>query len=323
MKTEVIDGDKAASKALLRVLLSRSVLFAILTMLLLAGVVYSTQETALAQSRERLLGTFTTGSGAGQDDRADDGRAAADLLAEGISALDRGDVMLGRRYLEDVIARFPDSLAARSAQRDLKHFFADRSSAQRVDRPTPSPLLGTRDRTSTPQEQRQSPADESRRAPAGNGQRERVQRALALDFLLAAGDRVFFGEANANLGARARTVLAAQSVWLKRHGDLPIVIEAHSDDRGSRDFNISLSQRRGEIVRDRLIEEGIAAERIVIRAHGNDQPIATCKSPECAAQNRRVVTSIAPSTSDSLPTRNAPDGYAGEHTPLGGREAGR
>ncbi|MEZ5856477.1 MAG: hypothetical protein R3D67_17650 [Hyphomicrobiaceae bacterium] len=70
-----------------------------------------------AQSREILLGTVTTGSDAS---RHESGRAAAQLLAEGLAALERGDVMLGRRHLQLVIDRYPENLAAQSARRDLQ-----------------------------------------------------------------------------------------------------------------------------------------------------------------------------------------------------------
>ena len=117
-------------------------------------------------------------------------------------------------------------------------------------------------------------------------------RLLDQDFRSNVGDRVFFGEASTELGSHSRVVLAAQARWLARYPDLNIVIEAHADDPGSRDVNQSLAARRAEAVRARLVEEGVAAQRLRIVAIGREKPVADCADAGCAAQNRRVVMQL-------------------------------
>jgi outer membrane protein OmpA-like peptidoglycan-associated protein len=271
---------------------------ALLSMLLVVGFGLIPSSAAQAQSREILIGTFSTG----QTDVSEmEGRAAANLLADALTSLERGDVMLGRRQLDRVVKQYPGTLAAGTAQRELDRYFGQAMAAPGPLRPTANESQqASTDVNVVP------PADDAlppRRHPQPDA---RVQRALAMDFQIIAGDRVFFGEASAALGARSRTVLNAQARWLKAHPSLPVVIEAHADDRGGRELNIALSQRRAEVVRDRLVEEGVTAERISIRAHGRDQPVAACHAAECAAQNRRVVTNIVQDATGASSRQVAP-----------------
>ncbi|MDX2158336.1 MAG: OmpA family protein [Hyphomicrobiaceae bacterium] len=242
----------------------------------------------LAQSREIHLGTVTT-RGTADYDAA---RAAAEMLADALIALEQGDVMLGRRRLEVLVERYPHSLAASSARRELGRIYNDQSVASTYrggQAPAREPVApGVRIEPPVRTIEASIESSAQTRQPTDY----RRQQALAHDFQTTAGDRVFFADSSTDLGARARTVLVAQARWLSRHADQPVAIEAHADDRGSRELNVELAQRRGAAVRDRLIEEGVAPSRITVRAYGNDQPIATCSAPECAAQNRRVVTSI-------------------------------
>jgi peptidoglycan-associated lipoprotein len=110
------------------------------------------------------------------------------------------------------------------------------------------------------------------------------------DFQALVGDRVFFSEGSAELGARARKALAAQAVWLAHHPAVRVTIEGHADDPGGDDT--ILSGHRAEAVRQRLIEAGIAPERIRTVAYGRRYLIATCADPRCGPQNRRAVTVV-------------------------------
>lgn len=135
--------------------------------------------------------------------------------------------------------------------------------------------------------------------------------APTVEFQTQVGDRVFFSEGSAELGARARAALEAQAAWLKRHSALPVIIEGHADDAGVEAHNLEVSRRRAEAVRRRLIESGVAPERIYTQAYGRDRLIAECTAPGCAAQNRRAVTVVgAPSAASapaSLPAREQSD----------------
>lgn len=257
-----------------------------------------------AQSpRETLLGEFRTGEAKFGPDRS---RIAADMLADGIAALDRGDIMIGRRRLESLVERFPDTVAASAARGQLDTLYTARR--RTADEPgaadgatprlIPTHQGGAEARAApAPREERAQRLRQATDDEAALRQRqphdERRLLALANEFQSMTGDRVFFGETTADLGARARTVLAGQARWLAGHPELPVVVEAHADDnRGNRDLDVRLAERRGQAVRDRLVEEGVSAERITIQVFGRDRPVATCGSPECAAQNRRVVTRI-------------------------------
>jgi outer membrane protein OmpA-like peptidoglycan-associated protein len=121
------------------------------------------------------------------------------------------------------------------------------------------------------------------------------------------GDRVFFSEGSAEIGARARKALEAQADWLKRHPTLWVTIEGHADDPGAREQNLSISLRRAEAVRQRLVEGGVAPQRIRLAAYGKERAIAVCPSPLCAAQNRRAVTIIGREDTALEPAVPAPE----------------
>src|SRR5262249_54732836 len=117
---------------------------------------------------------------------------------------------------------------------------------------------------------------------------------LATEFQSAVGDRVFFSEASAELGTRGRLALQAQAEWLLRYPSLTIIVEGHADDAGGLAHNLSLSQQRAEVVQRRLIQMGVAPERIRAAAFGRERLIADCGAPACAAQNRRAVPITGP-----------------------------
>lgn len=111
------------------------------------------------------------------------------------------------------------------------------------------------------------------------------------DFIMRAGDRVFFEPGSSVLDERARVVLAAQARWIALRDQFIAVIEGHASEQAQKEEHIiELSRRRAAAVRNYLIDQGIVASRLFVRPVGRQRPIATCQSPVCAAQNRRVVT---------------------------------
>lgn len=133
---------------------------------------------------------------------------------------------------------------------------------------------------------------------------ERMQLGVPLaaaEFQTQVGDRVFFSEGSAELGARARAALEAQAIWLRRNQALAVTVEGHADDAGAGDHNLEMSWRRAEAVRRRLIESGVAPERIRAAAYGRERPIAECGEPRCGAQNRRAVTVVRAPAAASIP----------------------
>jgi outer membrane protein OmpA-like peptidoglycan-associated protein len=240
------------------------------------------------------------------------------MLAEAIMALEQGDIMLGRQMLERLIQAHPESMAANTARRELAELYRgqpqprfdrDRGLAHGFSaRPSPEP----RPRAAVPPEHRaETPTTGGLGDQRDQQARDRALVRLRQEFQFSTSDRVFFADGSADLGARARAILSGQARWLARHPELPILIEAHSDDHGSRSAQMLLAERRGEAVKERLIEEGLEPGRIMMRVFGRDQPIATCGEPECAAQNRRVVTRLG---EDAMPV--AGRGRGGDHPGL-------
>jgi peptidoglycan-associated lipoprotein len=112
----------------------------------------------------------------------------------------------------------------------------------------------------------------------------------AQDFVVNVGDRVFFETDSTDLTPTATATLDKQSVWLQRYPRYTFVVEGHADERGTREYNFSLSARRGQTVRDYLASRGIQANRMRIVSYGKERPVAVCNDISCWSQNRRVVT---------------------------------
>jgi outer membrane protein OmpA-like peptidoglycan-associated protein len=133
-----------------------------------------------------------------------------------------------------------------------------------------------------------------------------------------AGDRVFFSAGSAELGGRARMALSAQAAWLNRWREFEAAIEGHADDPGSEAENVALAARRAQVVRRRLIDEGVAPARLAIVAQGRARRVATCTDRACAAQNRRALTMVfTPGTRERLERASGPIAEALDQSPAG------
>jgi peptidoglycan-associated lipoprotein len=114
----------------------------------------------------------------------------------------------------------------------------------------------------------------------------------AEDFAANVGDRVFFEADSTVLTSEGKAGLLKQAAWLKEYADVAVQIEGHADERGTREYNISLSARRATNVRNFLISQGISAKRVSSIAYGKERPAQSCDAEECWSQNRRGVTVI-------------------------------
>ena len=112
------------------------------------------------------------------------------------------------------------------------------------------------------------------------------------DFQANIGDRIFFQADQVTLTAEAEDTLRKQAAWLQQYDGVTIQVEGHADERGTREYNISLSARRATTVRTFLISQGVSAKRVASIAYGKERPAAVCDSEECWSQNRRAVTVI-------------------------------
>jgi peptidoglycan-associated lipoprotein len=105
-------------------------------------------------------------------------------------------------------------------------------------------------------------------------------------------DRVFFATASAALTDEDRATLDAQAAWLVRYPQVRITIEGHADERGSREANLALGDRRASAVRDYLAAHGVDAARMTTISWGKERPLNTGSGEEAWAQNRRAVTVV-------------------------------
>lgn len=220
---------------------------------------------------------------------AEDPRTPDALYAAGMTELQAARFDEARQLFELFVVRDPQHPSVPEARRHLSELYQLQTVA-----PAEGPLA----ETAAMPEPVAPPAVVARivLTPRSVGGR------LEDSFLLESGDRVFFAARSAELGSRARTVLAAQARWLKRNGSLSAVIEGHADDPAlDKDGLDRLGAERAQAVYLRLIEEGVPPERLAIAPLGKSRPVANCGTPDCAAQNRRAVTVLTAQRVSELP----------------------
>ena len=110
------------------------------------------------------------------------------------------------------------------------------------------------------------------------------------DFVVNAGDRVFFESDSSELTAQSIATLDKQAQWLQAYGQYIFTIEGHADERGTREYNIALGARRAQTVRDYLASHGVSDQRLRTISYGKERPVAVCNDISCWSQNRRAVT---------------------------------
>jgi peptidoglycan-associated lipoprotein len=117
------------------------------------------------------------------------------------------------------------------------------------------------------------------------------------DFSVNVGDRIYFLVDQSTLTPEAQETLRRQAQWLQQYSGVTIQVEGHADERGTREYNISLSARRATATREFLIANGVDPNRISSIAYGKERPVALCDEEQCWSQNRRSVTVITGGTS--------------------------
>lgn len=131
--------------------------------------------------------------------------------------------------------------------------------------------------------------------PSGTGWRTSMigYRRLQDELRNGVGDRIFFSVGSAELGSRARAVIVAQAEWLQQRPEVEVTVEGHADDAMAGADDEKLAVSRAAAVRDRLVAEGVQAERIRLSPQGARDPVAVCGDSDCAAQNRRAIVQVA------------------------------
>ena len=103
-------------------------------------------------------------------------------------------------------------------------------------------------------------------------------------------DRVFFATNRSSLTTKSRDTLRKQATFLRKNKDLNVTIEGHADERGTREYNLALGERRANAAKDYLMTYGISGKRISVISYGKEKPVNTGSTPLAWSQNRRAVT---------------------------------
>ena len=103
-------------------------------------------------------------------------------------------------------------------------------------------------------------------------------------------DRVFFATNKSSLTTKSRETLRKQATFLRKNKNLSVTIEGHADERGTREYNLALGERRANAAKDYLMTYGISGKRISVISYGKERPVNTESTPLAWSQNRRSVT---------------------------------
>ena len=103
-------------------------------------------------------------------------------------------------------------------------------------------------------------------------------------------DRVFFATNKSSLTTKSRETLRKQATYLRKNKNLNVTVEGHADERGTREYNLALGERRANAAKDYLMTYGISGKRISVISYGKEKPVNTGSTPLAWSQNRRAVT---------------------------------
>ena len=103
-------------------------------------------------------------------------------------------------------------------------------------------------------------------------------------------DRVFFATNKSSLTTKSRETLRKQATYLRKNKNLNVTVEGHADERGTREYNLALGERRANAAKDYLMTYGISGKRISVISYGKERPVNPTSSPLAWSQNRRSVT---------------------------------
>ena len=103
-------------------------------------------------------------------------------------------------------------------------------------------------------------------------------------------DRVFFATNETILTTASRETLRKQAAWLRQNSDVTVVVEGHADERGTREYNLALGERRANAAKDYLMTYGVSSDRIKVLSYGKERPVDSGSNPLSWSKNRRSVT---------------------------------
>ena len=112
------------------------------------------------------------------------------------------------------------------------------------------------------------------------------------DLIVNVGDRVFFGYDSSELDSDAKELLQDQVAWLKQYPAVSVTVEGHCDERGTREYNLALGEKRAQAVKNYLLSLGIPSERVSAISYGKERPAVVGSNDNAWSQNRRSVTLV-------------------------------
>ena len=130
--------------------------------------------------------------------------------------------------------------------------------------------------------------DRQKELEAERQRKEAEQRRFQADKIQLMTEDVYFQKGSYRLQPEARTILYRKADFLRKYPDVSVIIEGHTDERGSRETNMAFGERRAGAVKSFLIKEGIERSRLVAVSFGKERPVDTGKTEESRAKNRRV-----------------------------------
>lgn len=112
------------------------------------------------------------------------------------------------------------------------------------------------------------------------------------DLVQNVGDRVFFATDSSTLSPDARAILDRQAAWMAKYETVRLTVEGHADERGTREYNLALGERRATAARNYLVAKGVAASRVSTISYGKERPEVLGSTDEAWARNRRGVSVV-------------------------------
>ena len=129
-------------------------------------------------------------------------------------------------------------------------------------------------------------------ASASSSESASSAAATPAEELASIGDRVFFEYDSSALSAEAKATLSAQAAFLAGNPSVTITVEGHCDERGTREYNLALGERRATAARDYLVAQGVNSSRIKTISYGKERPSFIGSNPYAYSKNRRAVSVI-------------------------------
>ena len=138
-----------------------------------------------------------------------------------------------------------------------------------------------------------SSTKEEAKAPVTTTPTSAIKAGSAEDFRVNVGDTVLFDTDQHSVRGDAQSILQKQAAWLKQYPAVRLMVEGHCDERGTREYNLALGDRRAYAVKEFLVSLGVDAARLQTKSYGKERPVCAEADDSCWQQNRRGFSVIS------------------------------